>query len=253
LAILLHHHGAFFEEVFALPGFLAEPVLCFGVQDVKLKQRKAVVAKRPRPRTRPGHLARRLERRARRALGLPPERVRVIEPARPLPAFSDDWRVESLEAYLRNRGVREIETLDLFDARATLRYDMNEPVPELEHERYGTLIDIGCLEHLFDTKQCIENCLRMVRTGGTYFLHTPVHGYLGHGLHVFNPEGLVAAFEANGFEIVYHKYCARDGTPLDAPDEATDALIWLVGRKRQKLDRFCVPQQGKWYGRYPDA
>jgi SAM-dependent methyltransferase len=252
LAILLHKHGAFFDEVFHLPGFFAEPVLCFGFQDIRLKVPKPVVHKPPKPRTLPGRAWRALGRRARRVLGLPPERGVVVEPPRPLPKFSDDLRVENLEVYLRNRGIRDVTTLDHFDPRASLRYDMNEPVPASEHERYGTVLDIGCLEHLFDTRRCLENCLRMLRTGGLYFLHTPVNGYLGHGLHTFNPEALLGALQQNGFEILYHRYCAKDGTPLDDPAEARDAIIWLVARKTRPLARFEVPQQGKWYGRYPE-
>ena len=112
------------------------------------------------------------------------------------------------------------------------------------------MLDIGCLEHLFDTRQCLENCLRMVRTGGVYFLHTPVNGFLGHGLHTFNPEALLAAVEINGFEVLYHRYCAKDGTPLEDASGAADSLIWLVARKARPLERFEIPQQGRWTGRY---
>jgi hypothetical protein len=251
VAILLHKHGAFFDEVFRLPGLFAEPVLCFGFQDVRLKVPKARREKPPEPRTALGRAGRRVARRLRRALGLPPARAREIPPP-PLPKFSDDLRVPDLGTYLHNRGLREIEVLDLFDPRATLRYDMNQPVPESEHERYGTLLDIGCLEHVFDTRQCLENCLRMVRPGGCYFLHTPVKGFFGHGLHALNPEGLLLALEENGFEIVYHRYCAKDGTPLADPDAAADVILWLVGRKRRSVGRFEIPQQGKWRGRYND-
>jgi hypothetical protein len=250
VAILLHKHGAFFDEVFALPDFFAEPVLCFGFQDMKLKRKKDKLRKPRKPRSGPERIWRGALRRLRGLVGLPPDRVVVVEKAPPLPHFSPALDVENLDVYLRNRGLTDVTHLDYFDARAQLRYDMNQPVPEVEHERYGTLIDIGCLEHVFDTRQCLENCLRMVRTGGTYFLHTPVNGFLGHGLHTFNPEGLVGALRINGFEILYHRYCAKDGSPLKSPGEAPDALIWLVGRKTKPLGEFEIPQQGKWYGRY---
>jgi hypothetical protein len=90
----------------------------------------------------------------------------------------------------------------------------------------------------------------MVRTGGVYFLQTPVHGFLGHGLHTFNPEALIAAVEVNGFEVLYQRYCAKDGTPLEDAGDAADSLIWLVARKARPLERFEIPQQGKWTGRY---
>lgn len=250
MAILLHKHGAFFDEVFSLPGFFSEPILCFGLQETKLKIKKDKVRGPRKPRSLPERIWRGGVRRTRRALGLPADRIVVIEPAPPLPRFAEDLNVENLEVYLRNRGFHDVVCLDHFDPRAGLRYDMNQPVPESEHERYGTLLDIGCLEHLFDTRQCLENCLRMVRTGGVYFLHTPVNGFLGHGLHTFNPEALLAAVEINGFEVLYHRYCAKDGTPLEDASGAADSLIWLVARKARPLERFEIPQQGRWTGRY---
>ncbi len=56
-----------------------------------------------------------------------------------------------------------------------------------QHERYQTVYDVGTIEHVFDTRQCFENCARMVAVGGHYFIHTPVRGYFGHGLHTFAP------------------------------------------------------------------
>jgi 2-polyprenyl-3-methyl-5-hydroxy-6-metoxy-1,4-benzoquinol methylase len=56
---------------------------------------------------------------------------------------------------------------------------MNRPVPESEHNKYGTMIELGSIEHVFDTAACIENCLRMVRKKGHYLLHTEVNGYFG--------------------------------------------------------------------------
>jgi len=33
---------------------------------------------------------------------------------------------------------------------------MNDAVPESEHDRYGTFLDIGSLEHVFDTASARE-------------------------------------------------------------------------------------------------
>ena len=136
--------------------------------------------------------------------------------------------------------------IDLFDPRADKRYDMNQPVPQSEHERYGLFVDIGSLEHVFDTRQCLENAMRMVRTGGTYMLHAPVNGYFGHGFHVFNPEALIKVLTLNGFEVIYHRYSSQLGAPLERPSQARDVLIWLVARKLAPLEHFIVPQQAGW-------
>ncbi len=88
--------------------------------------------------------------------------------------------------------------------------------------------------------------MRMVRSGGYYFLHTPVHGYLYHGLHTFSPELVIKAFKLNGFEIVYQRFCSSEGTPLRKPEEAANSLMWIAGKKKGPLGTFQIPQQEQW-------
>jgi hypothetical protein len=140
----------------------------------------------------------------------------------------------------------EAYSLDLFDSRASFRHDMNLPLDDNMHGRFRTLIDIGSLEHVFDTKQCIENALRLVKLGGHYLVHTPVNGYYAHGFHVFNPGALVGALEMNGFRILYQKYSREDGVPVQDPAEGGDILMWLVGVKESEVADFKCPQQDGW-------
>jgi hypothetical protein len=233
-------HVPLYREIFALPGFLADPVLIFGVQDVRIPELH--FAQKP-----PLPWRRRLER-IRHLLRFRWEILRGrVAPCGTVP---DEYRAADLSGILHNLGAREIHSLDLFDDRADLRYDMNQPVPDDALERYGTLIDIGSLEHLFDTAQCLENCLRMVRPDGHYLLHTPVKGYLGHGLHTFNPDGLVDAFTENGFEVVFRRFTSKSGHVLEDVGGAADVLLWLVGRKVESLKTFQPPQQKVWSGYY---
>lgn len=237
---ILQRHIPFYKEIFALPDFFAEPVLVFGFQEVRIHPtRLAPFAGLPLPLK-----LKKIRRELRR---LWKARTGGLHPDQDIP---EAFRVADIIELLGKLGVGDLRVLDLFDPRAGLRYDMNRPVPEAEHERYGTLIDIGCIEHVFDTRQCLENCLRMVRPGGTYALTTCVNGYHGHGLHVFNPEGLVKGLEQNGFEVLYCRYSTKDGLPVEDPARATDALIWLVGRKRESLTTFRIPQQGLWQTSY---
>jgi hypothetical protein len=195
------HHLHFYKEIFTIPEFLRDPILCFGFQEC-------------------------------------------------------DWDVDfngqhyaDLNQYFAARGIRGT-SLDLFDPRSELHYDMNYAVPENEHGRYGTFIDIGSIEHVFDTRQCFENCLRMIAPGGHYLLHTPVNGYYAHGFHVFNPECLLNGLQLNGFEVVYEKYSAFDGTVITEPASSPNTLAWIVARKQREMGRFVCPQQGKWANRY---
>jgi len=157
-----------------------------------------------------------------------------------------DFAFPNFQAVLLDRSAGSVTTLDYFDTRADLLYDMNLPVPVAEHEKYSTLLDIGCLEHLFDTRQCMENCLRMVAVGGTYFLHTCVKGYFGHGLHVFNPEGLLGSLELNNFEILSVGYTTDTGKIIKSPEYGENVVIWVVAKKLAPLETFVIPQQSIW-------
>jgi hypothetical protein len=127
---------------------------------------------------------------------------------------------------------------------SNLQMDMKQPIGSESHDRYGMFMDIGCLQHVFAPRQCIENCLRLVAPGGHYLLCTPVSGYVGHGFHAFDPRGLVAAPTLNGFEVVYLRCSTREGRILERPRD--DTLLWMVGRKIAPIRDFKIPQQNWW-------
>jgi hypothetical protein len=150
----------------------------------------------------------------------------------------------TLNDYFHACGLNSV-SLDYFDPRAALKYDMNCPVPSSEFGKYKTVIDVGSLEHVFDTRQCLENCLRMLAIGGHYFLHVPVNGYYGHGLHVFNPLGLIDALNRNGCRKVFLRFSTERGDETDDPAQG-DCLLWLVVKKENDFEQFESPQQAGW-------
>src|ERR1035437_6350889 len=155
---IVNGHPKFYEEIFAIPDFFRDPVLVFGFQEINLprptrvdtgiwdlagaactKARSLCCSPHPVSLV---HNKLQMIRRERR-------RLRVYKVNLPL---SLSFQYDSLQELLvSERLCREVVTLDLFDPRASLRYDMNYPVPQAEHGRYATLIDIGSFEHLFDT------------------------------------------------------------------------------------------------------
>ncbi len=155
----------------------------------------------------------------------------------------EDFKFLDFKELLISKGVNDVKTLDLHDARAELRYDLNLPVPTEEHGRYSVVADIGTLEHIFDVKQCLESCIRMVKEGGLYFLHTNVNGYFKHGLYVFNPDLLINVLKSNHFEIVYLKYSTLMLGKLEIPDPSIrhDVLVWIVARKVKDSQGFIMP------------
>lgn len=147
------------------------------------------------------------------------------------------------------KGIKNFETLDFFDERATFMYDLNIPVPKTLVGKYSTLIDIGSLEHIFDTKQVLENYTKMVKVGGLFFLHTPINGYFKHGLYTFNPDVLTDALILNGFKIIYKKYSTVKGTLIKNPLLGKNVLIWLVAKKIKKINKFVSPQESQKYSK----
>lgn len=168
--------------------------------------------------------------------------------------FDPFIQATSFKEYLLKRGMLEVLTLDYADDRADVHFDMNNSITDINNFSKGlfsVVCDIGCLEHVFNTAQCLANCMYLVEVGGLYILHTPVSGYHKHGLHTFNPEMLVWVFEQNGFEIIYKKYSTKGGNELPELLPYGDTLIWLVGRRVKEMNEFVIPIQDRNYPFHP--
>lgn len=221
MSILRLRHARLWETIFTDVAKVRSPVLTFGVQRIELPRHSFGTA--------PLASARRLV---------------STGDWRPVPA--DYAMSRDVAELLEGRGAQDVVCLDLFDAQARLRHDMNEPIPESERGRYRTLVDIGSLEHVFDTRQCLENCFRMLSVSGWYLLHVPVNGYFAHGLHVFNPYTVLHALELNGFVVRYKVYTAVNGRIIKRPGGNRDQLMWIAAEKIVDVDQFRPPQQGYW-------
>ena len=108
------------------------------------------------------------------------------------------------DAFMRDfLGVKHLEILDYSTYEgATIRHDLNEPIPESMHGRFDAVIDGGSLEHVFNFPVAIANLMNLVKLGGTVFLATPANNLCGHGFYQFSPELMFRVFaEENGFEL----------------------------------------------------
>ena len=242
-------HIPFYQDIFDLDGFLRDPVLLFGVEDCYVRRKKFLDCLfRPKRflRTQTGDWMR---LRARKLLF----GVKGGARRRRVPAIPANFREKTLQDILARYGLRDILTLDFFDNRADVIHDMNLPLPGSFRGRFATVIDIGNLEHVFDTRQCMWNLFQSVKLGGRLFMETPCKGYFNHGLHTFSPECIVQAFEINGFEIEYLRYSTPAGLEVERPDMIPDAVLFLAAVKRKEHEAFVVPQQGYWKDIYGKA
>jgi SAM-dependent methyltransferase len=86
-------------------------------------------------------------------------------------------------------GAEHLTSLDRSDYEgASLAHDLNVEIPEALEQSADIVIDGGTLEHVFNFPVAIENCMRLVRTGGALFVFTPANNQLGHGFYQFSPE-----------------------------------------------------------------
>ena len=226
------YHIPYLLDVFNIPGFLKDPVLIFGFQDC-LWGRKRSMRSRIKRRTKLW-----MEMRLRKKKG----RIK----SHPMTAIPEKFQQENLNEILKNFGLTDVRTMDYFDKRADIVQDMNHPIDELLKGVFSTVIDIGSLEHVFDTRQCLSNLFRLLKVHGYLLLYTPCNGHFNHGLHTFSPECIIRAVEMNGFEVRYLKYSSRHGFELEHPDIVSDAILWLVAEKKEEKENFVIPQQACW-------
>jgi hypothetical protein len=170
-----------------------------------------------------------------------------IDPA----ARKDSWfDLPDLKTLLESRGAN-ITTLDRFDARADLKHDLNVPVAESLHDRFDVLLDVGTIEHVFDTRQVLITYLTLVRVGGRLCIHAPVSGYCWHGLHTFHPTVIRDALTENGCDIIYESFSDVRGEDIESSAlKGCDALVWLVAEKVRPFKGFTAPQQSAWIDIY---
>lgn len=111
------------------------------------------------------------------------------------------------EAYaewmLRRVGAEQIDSIDASDyEQANVIHDMNEPIPASLREKYGVVLEIGSLEHIFNFPVAIRNCMEMLEVGGRFVSVTVANNFCGHGFYQFSPDLYYRIFSPeNGFEI----------------------------------------------------
>jgi hypothetical protein len=156
----------------------------------------------------------------------------------------------TVTALLQSRGA-VVRSLDFFDQRANFQHDLNHALPSELCEQFDVLLDIGSMEHIFDTRQVFCNYLAAVKAGGYLCLHLPVSGYYRHGLHTFSPELIRGVLIANGCEITFTTFSDHRGTELGEDNlRGVDALMWVVAVKSKPVAEFRIPQQDGWRGYY---
>lgn len=195
--------------------------------------------------------------------GLTAEAVRWQAPpagARDPLGIGDERRY--VGSLLRAMGARDVVALDAsaYDG-ADVVHDLNEPLPAALRARFDLVVDGGTLEHVFEFRTAIRNCMAALRPDGRLMLQSPTNGFSGHGFYQFSPELIYSVLgAANGFAVerlyVYDYAVAGAWYRVRAPAEVgrrvelpTGApLIMLVeARKVRDVEPFqTLPQQSDY-------
>jgi len=98
-------------------------------------------------------------------------------------------------------GATRVESVDNSDyEKATHIHNMNEPLPKGLCEKFDTVIDGGCLEHVFNAPQALKNCSLFCKPGGQILHILPANNFCGHGFWQFSPELFFSLYsKANGY------------------------------------------------------
>jgi hypothetical protein len=104
------------------------------------------------------------------------------------------------EAFLKAEfAAVAVESFDMSAyENATHIVDMNRPIKS--DFRYDTIIDGGCLEHIYNAPQALANISTICAEGGQILHVLPANNLCGHGFWQFSPELFFSLYaERNGY------------------------------------------------------
>jgi Methyltransferase domain len=108
------------------------------------------------------------------------------------PQYCEDLLVKAF-------GAERVDSFDNSDFEGcTYVADLGKPL--VPPRQYDTIIDAGCLEHIFDVPQALRNVSSLCAAGGQILHCLPANNYCGHGFWQFSPELFFSLYSAaNGY------------------------------------------------------
>ena len=97
-------------------------------------------------------------------------------------------------------GAKGVESFDNSDFEGANHIeDMNKPLRNT-YRPYDTIIDFGCLEHIFNAPQAFKNVSELCCEGGQILHMLPANNLCGHGFWQFSPELFFSLYsQENGY------------------------------------------------------
>lgn len=111
------------------------------------------------------------------------------------PAYSE----QILSEYLGANSVVSVDN-NAYEG-ATYIHDMNHELPRELWKRFDTVIDGGCVEHVFNVSQALRNCSLFLKPGGQVIHILPANNFCGHGFWQCSPELFFSLYSRpNGYK-----------------------------------------------------
>jgi len=99
-------------------------------------------------------------------------------------------------------------------------------------QSYKTVFNLGTLEHVWNAHNAWANALRAIKVGGHFLSSGPISGWLNHGLHMTNPDAILAFVSKNGFKIEAHWT-----SHWQRPDGSFQGdVMWLAAVKERHIE-----------------
>jgi SAM-dependent methyltransferase len=176
------------------------------------------------------------------------------------------------EPVFKTLGARSISSLDAsaFEG-AEYVHDLNQPVGDALKQKFDLVFDGGTLEHVFNFPVALQNCMEVLREGGSLVIHTCANNWCGHGFYQFSPELFYNVLSAdNGFEVermVLHVvgpysrwFEVANPREIRSRVEVFNSFplqLLVLARRRRVVPLFTkAPQQGdyvvRWAEQSPD-
>ena len=110
----------------------------------------------------------------------------------------------------RLMGFREAVTLDYSDYEgAEIICNLSHPLPDgllAKTGRFDLIVDAGCLEHIFNVPQVLENYFHLAGDRGVVILIVPSSNLVDHGFYSFSPTLFQDYYSANHWQILRHYF-----------------------------------------------
>ena len=110
----------------------------------------------------------------------------------------------------RLMGFGEAITLDYSDYEgAEIICNLSHPLPDgllAKTGRFDLIVDAGCLEHIFNVPQVLENYYHLAGDKGVVILIVPSSNLVDHGFYSFSPTLFQDYYSANHWQILRHYF-----------------------------------------------